>query len=144
MTNEIIKPRYMPVGSTVETIYGEGIVQIPTKAFLHLVKYENGVERQLIDFELLRVVKYPENYIEPQSFRHWTKFLPEAGTIYSHRGKYQELELLRISTMEKELNALKERYQDEEQALQKFALTDWSQEEIDNAKAEAQLKPNHP
>ena len=70
---------------------------------------------------------------------HWTKFLDEVGTVYSHDGHYQEIAKKKIFRLEEELKVLKEKYEADDIKLTKVALKDWTQEEIDKAKALARF-----
>jgi len=68
---------------------------------------------------------------------HWTKYLDEVGTIYSHDGFFQERAKTKIEHLEEKIKTLKERYEAEEIRLYKAVLKDWTQEEIQEAKAKA-------
>ena len=66
---------------------------------------------------------------------HWTNFLEEAGTIYSHDGYCQEMAKIKIFHLEEELRILKEKYDADEIKLYEKALVNWTKEEIEVAKA---------
>lgn len=65
--------------------------------------------------------------------KHWTKFLPEAGTI-RHWGNDQENRALMIKELESKLDQLKANYSECENELFELALKDWTKEEISEAK----------
>ena len=67
---------------------------------------------------------------------HWTKYLPEAGTIVK-QGEKQMFISEKISELQKQLEQLKEEHHQNEIELRKTALKEWTDKEIDEAKAEA-------
>jgi len=71
--------------------------------------------------------------------RHWTKFLPEAGTI-RHWGNDQENRALIIKEQESKLELLKANYSECENELFELVLKDWTKEEIREAKQKSEQK----
>lgn len=73
--------------------------------------------------------------------KHWTRYLPEAGTIYRHYGQKIESDKLRIARMRKELEAAELELWQFEKETEEIALKDWTPEEIEEAKQTA-LNPD--
>lgn len=74
---------------------------------------------------------------------HWTKFLPEAGTI-TRRGDEQEYILLRIEEFLKQIRALRQEYKQSEESLTTFCTGPdyWTAEEVETAKQVAAKSRN--
>lgn len=71
--------------------------------------------------------------------KHWTKFLPEAGTI-THFGNDQEHRSAIILTLVKELENHRIQYLNEETRLVNLAKQDWTIDEINIAMKMANKK----
>lgn len=65
---------------------------------------------------------------------HWTKFLPEAGGLVTRKGDSQERLAREILEAQRELNALKLEYRENEVQIDRYISLDWTQEEIQEAK----------
>lgn len=71
--------------------------------------------------------------------KHWTELLPEAGTI-SKAGQSQFFLIERMNKLHEEKMLLNKQYNEEEERLNKLALTQWTKEEIAEAKENAKLQ----
>lgn len=74
---------------------------------------------------------------------HWTKFLPEAGTI-TRRGDEQEYILRQIENFQKQIRVLKQEYNQSEISLTNFCISPdyWTVEEVEAAKQRAKKSNN--
>ena len=70
---------------------------------------------------------------------HWTKFLPEAGTI-KDRGEDQERIQRQIAEHKKQIRSLQQEFKKSEESLTKFCVSPdyWTEEEVETAKKRAE------
>lgn len=69
--------------------------------------------------------------------KHWTKHLVWAGKAVKYLGDDQESLKMRIERMTNELAKLNKEYDDNEYHIRQFVSTDWSEDEIKEAKLKA-------
>ena len=77
------------------------------------------------------------------NLKHWTNFLPEAGTI-TRRGDEQERILRQIDDFQKNIRALRLEYKKSEESLTKFCSSPnyWTAEEVATTKERAKNSGN--
>ncbi|MGM9508828.1 hypothetical protein ACS5NO_13920 [Larkinella sp. GY13] len=70
--------------------------------------------------------------------KHWTKFLPEAGSI-KQNGDEQERRLQKIADLKQQLKALQQEYKTVDQQIYQLATHPnyWTAEEVAKAKRKA-------
>ena len=68
------------------------------------------------------------------STNHWTHFLPEVGRLIIVKGNDQSYLISKISEAVNALEALKEKYRNNEKSIERTVEADWTSDEIANAK----------
>jgi predicted nuclease with TOPRIM domain len=74
-----------------------------------------------------------------ETLKHWTYYLPEAGTIV-RKGISQLTQLSRIKVLQEQLEELEKQYNDEEDRLVQLASEQWTLEEIFAAKNQVNIE----
>lgn len=69
--------------------------------------------------------------------KHWTKHLAWAGKAVKYLGDDQESLKMRIERLKDELEKLNKEYDANEHHIRQFVSTDWTEEEIKEAKLKA-------
>lgn len=65
---------------------------------------------------------------------HWTKHLPESGKLMIRLGDEQEARLQKIARLQADIKQLRRELVDNEKSIEREALTDWTPDEIAQAK----------
>lgn len=73
--------------------------------------------------------------------KHWAKYLPEAGQRIKRRGDDFEYKLACIERLEAQLKQAKKEFREDEKVFENWLLTDWTKEEIAQAKQDAKDIP---